>query len=88
MTYFSTSYKFGMTIRGSKIALCLMLELKVSRCCKLNDERQLSAILFIGKSCDNDEYIAVVIINDTLSPSYAAVCRYFFVLIIFYLYII
>ncbi|MCP9259089.1 hypothetical protein DINM_001323 [Dirofilaria immitis] len=49
-----------------------MLELKVSRCCELNDERQLSAILFIGKNCDSDEYIAVVVINDTLSPSYTA----------------
>lgn len=54
-----------------------MLELKVSRCCELNDERQLSTVLFIGKNCGNDEYIAVVIINDTLSPSYTATCRFF-----------
>ncbi|VDK88321.1 unnamed protein product [Litomosoides sigmodontis] len=49
-----------------------MLELKVSRCCEPNDERRLSAVLFIGKSCNSNEYVAVVVINDTLRPSYAA----------------
>ncbi|KAL4002422.1 hypothetical protein ACH3XW_3405 [Acanthocheilonema viteae] len=49
-----------------------MLELKVSRCCELNNEQQLSAIFFIGKNCNNNEYIAAVIINDTLSTSYTA----------------
>lgn len=55
-----------------------MLELKVSRCCELSSERQLSAVLFIGKSCNN-EYVAVVIINDTLSPSYTATCWLFLI---------
>lgn len=54
-----------------------MLELKVSRCCKLNDQSQLSGLLFIGKSCESDEYIVIMIINDTLSSSYAATCRFF-----------
>ncbi|EJW81411.1 hypothetical protein WUBG_07679 [Wuchereria bancrofti] len=49
-----------------------MLELKVRRCCELNNEQQLSAILFIGKSCDSDDYVIVVIISDTLSSSYTA----------------
>uniref|UniRef100_A0A0R3RU17 GOLD domain-containing protein n=1 Tax=Elaeophora elaphi TaxID=1147741 RepID=A0A0R3RU17_9BILA len=49
-----------------------MLELKVSRCCELNDERQSSALLFVGKISRNDEYIATVIINDALSSSYIA----------------
>ncbi|VIO90581.1 Uncharacterized protein BM_BM10719 [Brugia malayi] len=49
-----------------------MLELKVRRCCELNNEQQLSAILFIGKSCDSDDYVIVVIISDILSSSYTA----------------
>ncbi|VDM19458.1 unnamed protein product [Wuchereria bancrofti] len=53
-------------------AYAQMLELKVRRCCELNNEQQLSAILFIGKSCDSDDYVIVVIISDTLSSSYTA----------------
>uniref|UniRef100_A0A1I8EZT3 Uncharacterized protein n=1 Tax=Wuchereria bancrofti TaxID=6293 RepID=A0A1I8EZT3_WUCBA len=48
-------------------AYAQMLELKVRRCCELNNEQQLSAILFIGKSCDSDDYVIVVIINDQQS---------------------
>uniref|UniRef100_A0A915PQE4 Uncharacterized protein n=1 Tax=Setaria digitata TaxID=48799 RepID=A0A915PQE4_9BILA len=49
-----------------------MLELKVARKGKLNDEQQLSAILFIGKNSGSDEYMVVAIINDPVIMSYTA----------------